>query len=609
MNVEAEPRPFRKGPPSPMGAAESPKDKAQNTSAMFNPLKRMEDVRKKGGASLWTFAVFVFIVMPIADILIAVKFGPDEHCSRPHMGILLQGTAVVVLLLVLTLSYAKMQDDWFQQVTALFTAGILLFMLVFLEWQGVEAVSGTMASHCNAIFWHAAEFTWVVVPVVVILFIILSVPCFFLCEVYRRFRMGAAVMQQNSVQDEDQAEGGNAFGFIPLSSSDSAETGAILETPVSQCGVERLTVWQAFCARRIEVTKLMDKYDKDQSGALDPSELEMLLKENAVGNLRVSELDLTFVLKVADLDGSGHISSDEVMYAIRTWYAWGALPRTVGRSFGRFHFGKGPMPPSDAWVGMLTDVNGGKPVTVDEAQRVRDLALLLGASEDRATVTQLRQAVAAWYLQIGDSNKAASKPSAAAAKKPSPEERGVIDHMKELYNLRANMEMALHGDIHPSAHTLAVVGTPIFVLFVLTPIGDIYVGTTYPQGEGCKAFWPGLNETLQWTGIVKTVLSLSGMCVLATLWPGFKEMQELAPLRLLGKGAFYTSSVLNLIMSIIGCCMVSFSTEMRCGTILWNYAHFVFVIAPVLTFIFGCCFFPCIMVEEFSQHTPPQSNV
>jgi hypothetical protein len=442
--------------------------------------------------------------------------------------------------------------------------------------------------NCGFTFWHACQFTWVVIPVMIVMLCVLGFPCFFLCDWVRRKRLEST--QELKAGDLERGANGENFKAVPQK---EASEDLLMETPEYACGRERLALFKQFNARGLDPQKLIAKYDADNSGTLEKDELVKLLQDSSMGNMKVSSLDISFVMQVADLDDSGSISHDEVMTAIRTWYAWSTLPKGLNRVFNRYGFGEGDLPPSEAWAGMLTDLNSGLQVSNEEAHRVRELAMILGASEDRATVTQLRQAVAAWYLQIGSGRKQGDGAGPAV-------NRHDATIGEKISNFYENMGAALNGDLHISSFTMAVLSTIVCILFLVMPFLNLVVAMKFQPLDGCEA--PQMVQTLRYTGCFQLLFTV--ICLLMAFNIASGGLLSFDSGRSASQVIFLVMGLVMCIFEILGALQVSISRENNCGTLLWNYAHFVYVLAPMLFLMFTCCYFPCLMVDEFSKHAP-----
>merc|ERR1719252_324633 len=66
-------------------------------------------------------------------------------------------------------------------------------------------------------------------------------------------------------------------------------------------------------------SQAFEKYDTDKSGKLSPEQLAKLLKEFN-DDEQVSDIDVEWVLKKADVLGDGHVTRMELSLAMSNWY-------------------------------------------------------------------------------------------------------------------------------------------------------------------------------------------------------------------------------------------------------------------------------------------------
>jgi len=165
------------------------------------------------------------------------------------------------------------------------------------------------------------------------------------------------------------------------------------------CGFQRLKLRARFNLQEISAMKLMAKYDKDRSGALEREELLRLLTDYNEGAHPTAE-DVDYILKITGKDLDRSISVDEVLFALKVWYAYQHLPPSVTAGLRRHGAIGAPLLPEHAMQDLLQTLNDRVFVPLEEARWVRHMALLLGASELSVTSEQLHQAIAVWYLHI-----------------------------------------------------------------------------------------------------------------------------------------------------------------------------------------------------------------
>mmetsp|Transcript_91851 Transcript_91851/g.285700 ORF Transcript_91851/g.285700 Transcript_91851/m.285700 type:complete len:445 (+) Transcript_91851:1-1335(+) len=78
--------------------------------------------------------------------------------------------------------------------------------------------------------------------------------------------------------------------------------------------------WHSYCHLDDSVLRLFAEFDTDESGRLDPNELQQLL--TAInGGKPVSQEEVLYVMEQADVVGDGAINRSELLGAVSCWYA------------------------------------------------------------------------------------------------------------------------------------------------------------------------------------------------------------------------------------------------------------------------------------------------
>merc|ERR1711963_652252 len=76
------------------------------------------------------------------------------------------------------------------------------------------------------------------------------------------------------------------------------------------------------------------------------------------------------------------------------------MSKSVSEIFSKYRVGIGPMPSVENLAAILLELNDSLQVTQEEVTYVREVALSLGACEESASISDMRRAIAAWYLHI-----------------------------------------------------------------------------------------------------------------------------------------------------------------------------------------------------------------
>merc|ERR1712232_25103 len=81
-----------------------------------------------------------------------------------------------------------------------------------------------------------------------------------------------------------------------------------------------LKVWGTYLEQKDSLEARIRKFDTDHDGSLQKKELHNLLVELNEGQ-KVSDHEVNWVLKKADINKSGSLNAMELMVAISCWYA------------------------------------------------------------------------------------------------------------------------------------------------------------------------------------------------------------------------------------------------------------------------------------------------
>lgn len=346
------------------------------------------------------------------------------------------------------------------------------------------------------------------------------------------------------------------------------------EASLWQCGEQRLKLRRKFNLKEIDAAKIISKYGAGNSKVLEPAELRQLLQDyNRGKHLRDDELE--YIMKVTDRRNDECISQEEVLFALRAWYAFNNMPKSVGAAFTKYRVGDGPIPSGDDLHSFLVALNESLPVNNDEVEFVRNTALGLGASEGLATLEQMRQAIAAWYIHIEREETDRTELLKQSAQNAHEQILG-ITALRKMFNGQCDQKEMGHLVL------IAVMAT----IFLILPCIEIFVAKIVPNSEECEH--PGLSNFLRSTGILGLVQVISTISAFAA------SRYKADTYRIFAWTFAGTVSVILVIAVIIGSSHVMTSTAARCGLFLWHFCNFAYVTVPILIVAFACCGFPCL---------------
>mmetsp|Transcript_67468 Transcript_67468/g.135466 ORF Transcript_67468/g.135466 Transcript_67468/m.135466 type:complete len:303 (-) Transcript_67468:67-975(-) len=278
-------------------------------------------------------------------------------------------------------------------------------------------------------------------------------------------------------------------------------------------------------------------------------------------------------MKIADADHDQRISQEEVMFALRTWYAFNHMPSSVGHAFAKYGFSGGPMPSLESFRKLLLSLNEHQPVDEAEATFVRAVAVQLSGSETRVTLEQLRQAVATWYLNIerGETSHVELLGKAAT------------DAHKRIFDM-SQITLLFKGECNYRARGTLILGIVLLVTTVVIPCLEILLADLLPTDWRCQH--PHLSTILWATGVLGLVLFLgiSGAIVSTHF--------KLGSVKVFMWGFVVLVAVVLCVLTLLGANDVLWSSGGRCGLATWHFAHMMFIEVPVLIILFLCCGLP-----------------
>merc|ERR1712232_251453 len=114
-----------------------------------------------------------------------------------------------------------------------------------------------------------------------------------------------------------------------------------------QCGQQRMLLRRKFNVHEIDATKLVRNYDIDGNKVLEPEELRLLLQDYN-GGRPAKDDELWYIMRVADKNHDECISQGEVLFALRAWFAFNNMPKSVGAAFNKYQVGNHALPSMEA---------------------------------------------------------------------------------------------------------------------------------------------------------------------------------------------------------------------------------------------------------------------
>lgn len=351
-----------------------------------------------------------------------------------------------------------------------------------------------------------------------------------------------------------------------------------------QCGETRLQLRQEFNCQEISVQRIMCRYDTNGDYTLERDEFRHLLQDYNRWFKHITDDELQTLMRVVDRDHNGCIEPAEVMYALKVWYAYVKMPKSVGLVLA--HIGDRGMPSVNTLQRALAELNDKHPVRIEEAQSVQQSAFTFGGDERHVDANQLRMAVATWYLHI--ERKATA----------------TTDLVKHSANdVHANLafdnpiQRLMQGKLPSDTASLAVFGVWIGVCIVM-PIAEMWAGNLLGGGAGGYEYW--------WCRILAKMLRAWGFlvllqsCLMVAVTASW-ECKTPSATRITG-GALGIVTLALLCLWILGTFETLTSPPSACGLTLWNFSYLAWVLVPFLVLFFACCGLPCLYCTEYMHN-------
>jgi len=95
--------------------------------------------------------------------------------------------------------------------------------------------------------------------------------------------------------------------------------------------VAAIQAYTTYIDRKDEIDRVLARYDKDNDGQLDSTEVKSLLEALTEGNFEVTDNDVDLVMQMCDASRNEHIDPAEIKKALAFWYGQLA-DREAGKS-------------------------------------------------------------------------------------------------------------------------------------------------------------------------------------------------------------------------------------------------------------------------------------
>lgn len=177
--------------------------------------------------------------------------------------------------------------------------------------------------------------------------------------------------------------------------------GGYAPKPLSAADRARMEARSREAAKRRALNKILKKYDTNGSGKLERDQVIKLLTDmdsSTPPDTPPTETQINFCLKVADQQGDGSISLNELEELLPIWQTFVEQREKFEATMEKYDkSGTGKLSKEEVKA-YLTDLNGGKDVTDEEVDMVMKEADVLGDGE--LSKIELCRATAAWYSYV-----------------------------------------------------------------------------------------------------------------------------------------------------------------------------------------------------------------
>jgi len=168
--------------------------------------------------------------------------------------------------------------------------------------------------------------------------------------------------------------------------------------PKTNVSTERSKAYEEVLKKAAANKALMTKYDMNQSGKLEEDQVKQLLTDmdsSTPAGTAPSDLELQFIIKVADKEYDGCLMQGEIDFALKAWAILTKKRTEIEWAMDKFDKSCTGKLEKNELKEYLTSLNGGIPVEDEEVDWVLEQADVFG--DGAITKPELTKATAAWY--------------------------------------------------------------------------------------------------------------------------------------------------------------------------------------------------------------------
>lgn len=402
---------------------------------------------------------------------------------------------------------------------------------------------------------------------------------------------GATADAAKEVQDsKDSKDSQKKESQSRTSSTSLWSIKSVAKSQLWECGQTRQDLRNEYNGKELGAAALMKKYDKNRNKSLDREELKLLLQDFNDG-FKVKEDEVAFIMMVADINKDGTIKEKEIHSGFRTWYAYKCINDshrdTIDAAMRQHKIGTGHDSPTKASLkALLEALNEGHAVKDAEVEYVESAMRCISGKEKDVTDEDVKRGIAVWYLHIkrGPTSTLQMLKNAGSAVNNKMADLNVAKKLRE-----GECDFRARG-------TMIILGVTLVVV-VFVPLLHMLVGQSFPTSWHCEQ--PILSSMIWWTGC----LGFLQACALVNAL----MVNYLAPHRntclIVCWAIAGVLVVIESTLYIVGVSIVTYTTAGHCGTFLWHYSHFAFIVLPLFVAMLICCGLPILYCylgsEEF----------
>merc|ERR1712232_175881 len=140
-------------------------------------------------------------------------------------------------------------------------------------------------------------------------------------------------------------------------------------------------------------------------------------------------------------------------------------------------------------------------------------------------------------------------------------------------------------------------------IWVVVPMLCIYIGSTSSTG-GYPCERPMLSFGVTATGYMALVHAIVVLWLSAS-W----ECKAMASCRWTAGVSVGVVTCILFVFWLMGVWQITTTNPSRCGFIIWEFGHLIWIFVPAISLVFLCCGLPCLYCSEFFHNRQVDANL